>query len=175
MSGERNLTAAQRGTALHAFMQFVDLRKAQLDLESEIKSLMERNFLTAEQAEALDRVQIKRFLDSDLCARILASPSVVREYRFAVNMDASEVVPELKSEFASEKVMLQGAIDCIFEEDGELILVDYKTDKTASEQVLREQYGRQLELYARALRECTGKNIAQKVLYSFYTGSGFFF
>ena len=175
LSGERNLTAAQRGTALHAFMQFVDLRKAQLDLESEIKSLMERNFLTAEQAEALDRVQIKRFLDSDLCTRILTSPSVVREYRFAVNMDASEVVPELKSEFASEKVMLQGAIDCIFEEDGELILVDYKTDKTASEQVLREQYGRQLELYARALRECTGKNIAQKVLYSFYTGSRIFF
>lgn len=175
LSGVRKLEPAQRGTALHAFMQFAELQRAQFDLESEIKLLQERGFLSKEQADVLDRVQIRRFLSSELCARILASPSVVREWRFAVNINAAEVVPGLSSEFSSEKIILQGAVDCVFEENCELVIVDYKTDKTTSEQVLREQYGKQLTLYSRALRECTGKNIAQKVLYSFYTGRVFFF
>lgn len=170
------LNPAQKGTALHAFMQFVDLKKAQLDLDLAIDELMTRGFISHEQAKVLDKTQIKQFLCSELCERILSSPRVTREYRFAININACEVLPDIKKEFSEKKIMLQGAVDCIFEdENGELVIVDYKTDKTASEQVLRAQYGRQLELYSRALRECTGKNIAQKILYSFYTGRGFSF
>lgn len=166
-----SLNPAQRGSAMHAFMQFVDFNKAKLDLEDEIKSLLERGFISKEQCEVLNRTQIKTFLNSSLCKRILASKNVAREFRFAININASEAVPDIKSEFSDEKVMLQGAIDCVFEEDNKLIIVDYKTDKIVSQEVLKEHYGQQLALYARALRECTGKIVAEKVLYSFHTGT----
>ncbi len=172
---DAKLNPAQKGTALHAFMQFVDLKQARSDLEEAIGGLVSRGFLSQEQANVLNRAQIKQFLCGELCERILVSPSVTREYRFAININACEVMPDIKKEFSEKKIMLQGAIDCVFEENGELVIVDYKTDKTASEQALRAQYGRQLELYSKALRECTGKNIAQKILYSFYTGRGFSF
>ena len=171
---EDSLNPAQKGSAMHAFMQFADFNKAKLDLENEIKSLLERGFISKEQCEVLNRAQIKTFLNSSLCKRILASNNVAREFRFAININASEVVTDIKSEFSDEKVMLQGAIDCIFEEDNKLIIVDYKTDKIVSQEVFKELYGQQLALYARALRECTGKIVAEKFLYSFYTGTQIF-
>ena len=120
------------------------------------------------------RMQITTFLKSNLCERILASKNVSREFRFAMNINASEVVFDIKPEFSNEKIMLQGAIDCVFEEKDNLIVVDYKTDKIISSETLKKQYAQQLELYARALRECTGKNVKEKVLYSFYTGTQIF-
>ena len=171
---QEGLNSVQRGTALHAFMQFADLKKASFDLEAEIKFLLEKGFIFIEQAEVLNRAQIQTFLNGELCKRMLKSKKVVREYRFAVNINASEAVPGINQEFADEKVMLQGAVDCVFEENNDIIVVDYKTDKADSEEFLREQYGKQLELYARALHECTGKIVAQKVLYSFYTGTQIF-
>ena len=168
---EKKLNSVQRGSALHAFMQFVDLKRARVDLENEMKFLFERGFITKEQGEVLNLTQIRKFLNSDLCERILASKKVEREFRFAVNINASDVVSDINPEFSDEKVVLQGAIDCVFEENNAWVIVDYKTDKTDSIERLTKQYGPQLELYASALHECTGKVVAQKVLYSFYTGT----
>ena len=159
---------------MHAFMQFADFKKAKINLESEIKSLLERGFVSKEQCEVLNRMQITTFLKSNLCERILASKNVSREFRFAMNINAFEVVFDIKPEFSNEKIMLQGAIDCVFEEKDNLIVVDYKTDKIISSETLKKQYAQQLELYARALRECTGKIVKEKVLYSFYTGTQIF-
>lgn len=171
---EESLNSAQKGSAMHAFMQFADFKKAKINLESEIKSLLERGFVSKEQCEVLNRMQITTFLKSNLCERILASKNVSREFRFAMNINAFEVVFDIKPEFSNEKIMLQGAIDCVFEEKDNLIVVDYKTDKIISSETLKKQYAQQLELYARALRECTGKIVKEKVLYSFYTGTQIF-
>ena len=66
-----------------------------------------------------------------------------------------------------EEIMLvQGIIDAFFEEDGELILVDYKTDRVAGAQELRDRYQIQLDLYARALQQITGKRVREKLIYS---------
>ena len=57
--------------------------------------------------------------------------------------------------------------DVCFEEDGELVVLDYKTDKIWSEQKLLEKYQSQLEYYARALEQITGKKVREKIIYSF--------
>lgn len=171
---EVTLTPAQKGSALHAFMQFADFNRARENLEQEIKSLQECGFIAKEQGESLNRSQLMEFLNSSLCSRILASPNVVREYQFTVNISASDVVPGIDKKFAKEKVVLQGAIDCVFEEGDNLVVVDYKTDKANSAEFFEEHYGKQLELYANAIEKCTGKTSTQKVLYSFCTGTEIF-
>ena len=67
---------------------------------------------------------------------------------------------------SDELVVIQGIIDAYFEDDGELILVDYKTDRTWNSQVLLDHYKRQLDYYERALTQLTGKKVREKWIYS---------
>ena len=66
--------------------------------------------------------------------------------------------------------MLQGAVDCVFVEDGAWILVDYKTDRVKTMEELAARYAAQLDLYEKAMERCTGKPVKQKLLYSFPLG-----
>lgn len=68
---------------------------------------------------------------------------------------------------------MQGIIDAFFEEDGEIVLVDYKTDfvKKGDSKKLLEKYGQQLDYYARALESITGKRVKEKIIYSFALGN----
>ena len=85
-----------------------------------------------------------------------------KEQQFVMGVPAREVGPV----DSGELVVIQGIIDAYFEEDGELVLVDYKTDKTRSSRILLEHYKRQLDYYERALSQMTGKKVREKWIYS---------
>ncbi len=70
----------------------------------------------------------------------------------------------------NDNSMLQGIADCMFEEDGEIVLIDYKTDRGAGEKVLAERYDLQIKLYAAALGKIFGKRVKEVYLYSFALG-----
>ena len=163
------LTAAQRGTATHRFLQCCDFSCAD-NLRAEADRLVSAGRITAEQAEAIDFALVEKFFSSDLFKRISRSGWVEREYNFAVNVSACEINPELPEEFRDESVMVQGAVDCFFEQDGELVIVDYKTDRVKSEDELRERYASQLNMYRTALEQSTDKRVSECVLYSFTLG-----
>ena len=68
--------------------------------------------------------------------------------------------------------IVQGIIDCFFEEEGELVLVDYKTTNVRSKgefagrrESIRERYALQIDLYRRALEAATGKRVKEAYLY----------
>ena len=63
-------------------------------------------------------------------------------------------------------MIVQGMIDCAFLDGGEWILLDYKTDRITDEQAFVEEYRPQLEWYAVALRELTGRHVKESWLYS---------
>ena len=67
---------------------------------------------------------------------------------------------------------MQGMIDAYFEEDGELVLVDYKTDKVWNRRPenLVEKYQVQLQYYKEALERLTQKKVKEVYLYSLYLG-----
>ena len=69
----------------------------------------------------------------------------------------------------SEMILVQGIIDCMFEEDGRIVILDYKTDALDEngEEELAGLYKKQLELYARAASQIMGKQAGEKILYSF--------
>ena len=69
---------------------------------------------------------------------------------------------------SDELVLIQGIIDAWFEEKDGLVIVDYKTDrvKEGEEQTLLDHYQVQLQYYARALSQITGKRVKEAVIYS---------
>lgn len=75
---------------------------------------------------------------------------------------------ELNEKFPEEElVLIQGIIDVYFVEDGEIVVADYKTDRADSGQELVSKYRKQLDYYAHALQELTGRRVKEKMIYSF--------
>lgn len=164
---EGGLTGAQRGIATHTFIQFADYEKAKMDIESEIGRLIDKGILSDLQAQGINRKAVSAFFESDLFNRITASDLVMREKKFTIEVPVNEIYEEL-SEFSEEKMMIQGIADCAFIEDGELVVVDYKTDRLENETDFITKYASQVLLYKKALGECTGYNVKSAILYSFH-------
>ena len=168
--GKKGLTPAERGTAAHAFLQFAVFPAAARSVEEERDRLVRQGFLTQAQADALELPKLRGFFRSGLMARILSSPAVWREYRFTVEIPAGDVEPGLPPELRDEPVVLQGAVDCIFEEDGALVIVDYKTDHVKDPAALWGKYAPQVRLYRAAVEQCLGRRVKECLLYSLALG-----
>ena len=165
LSDER-LDPAEKGTALHAFMQFADFASARRDIHTEIARLTSSGFLTEAQADSIDVDRAERFIRSEIVDRALASTKVYKEYRFNVRIPVEAVAPELAGRSGGESIVLQGAVDLAFEEDGALVIVDYKTDRVKRPEELIGRYRAQLELYRAALEQCLGLPVSECVIYS---------
>lgn len=170
LAGKTALTGAERGTALHLVMQDLDFfcEPNEQSVRAQIEAMRAQRKLTEEQAKAADAYAIVRFLRSDLAARIRKSKQVEREYRFSL----LRPVRDFSSLDADDSVLLQGVVDCFFEEDGELVVVDFKTDHVSRAQLdeRAEHYRPQLEAYSMALTRVMGKKVKEKVLYFFSAG-----
>lgn len=161
------LTPAERGTAQHKFMQYADFASAEQNPEAERDRLQQAGLLSPAEAKAIRLEPIRTFFTSDLYRRIRKSPNVLREKQFAVLLKAGYFNPELPGESANEPVLVQGAIDCAFEEDGNMVIVDYKTDRVKAAEELRALYTEQLHIYGEALQQITGKPVHSLLLWSF--------
>ena len=165
------LTAAEKGTAVHAVMQYIDFRTPATPsaVAAEVEKLAARRLLTAQQAAAVDCAMVARFLASPLAERIRGADKVWREYRFTLLTDAALYDPQA----AGEELMLQGVVDCAFETPSGLVVVDFKTDRVTPQQQSQraEGYRPQLEAYALALGQVLEKDVAEKLLYFFHTNS----
>ena len=113
------------------------------------------------------RNKILRFLESPLAGRMhLAAKAgkLRKEQPFMLGIPADRLSEEFP---ATEQIIVQGIIDVFFEEDGEIVLLDYKTDVIKSPQELADRYRVQLDYYAEALERMTGKRVKERILYSF--------
>ena len=178
------ISAADRGTAVHSFMQFCDIKKlAETSQDkrdeavlNEAKRLCSLGHLTAKQAECADPAIIGKFLDSDLCGRIIRSGNVMREKKFLVKIADLCIDKQILDNsglmvYNETEGMLQGVADLIFEENGSLVLADYKTDRYVTPEELKERYSMQLYLYAKALSLIFNKPVTEACLYSFELGT----
>ena len=112
-------------------------------------------------------MKLQKFLQSDLAGRMQKADQqnkLYREQPFVLGISADRVETKFPTE---EKVLIQGIIDAFFEEEGELVLVDYKTDSIQSGEELIRRYETQMKYYREALETLTGKNVKEIILYSF--------
>ncbi len=166
---KEGMTAAQKGTALHTFMQFADYARAAADVAAEAARLTDAGFLTAAQKQVLPLDKLKNFFASDLYVRMCASADCRREFHFTVRVPA-DAVAEQPTGFTDEQVVVQGIADCVFREGDGLVLVDYKTDRVSSAQELADRYRSQLQFYRWALEPIFELPVTEAVLYSFHLG-----
>ena len=91
-----------------------------------------------------------------------------RERQFVMGLPACQVLPNCKTE---DEILVQGMIDAYIEEEAEIWLIDYKTDRIRQPGDFVRKYQRQMELYARALTGALGKPVTKRILYSFHLHS----
>lgn len=173
MEKDRKLTGAEKGTAMHSVMQKIKLHKDmdEINLKKQLDALVEKELITIEQAESINVEKILNFTNSALGQRVLKAKQVYKEIPFHIQLKSTEIFKELpEKEYGNEKIMLQGIIDCYFEEEDGLVLLDYKTDyyKEGQEEHIIEKYKIQLDYYSRAIELITNKKVKEKYLYMFY-------
>ncbi len=166
------LTAAERGTALHLAMQYIDFaRCGSLNgIEAELTRLRDARFLSKKQYEAVDARKIAAFFASDLGRRVLEAGKLYREFKFSLLLPAGDGELGVSGGVSGDdRVLFQGVVDCCFEEDGALHIIDFKSD-AVTEETLGEKtrlYSEQIKAYGRAMTAITGLPTASLTLYFF--------
>lgn len=161
---------ARRGTAMHRVLECYDFTRGPETLQEQLKELEGQKRVEKELLDLLYLPSIKKFLQTGLGLRMQAAArqgKLYREKPFVMGKPAKEVLEDTDSE---EMVLVQGIVDAFFEEGGELVLLDYKTDRVKSAGELAGRYHAQLELYQEAVERAMGKKVKERLLYSFCLG-----
>lgn len=166
---DKPLTPAQRGTAVHQAMQYLDFSRVS-DLEqiqAELDRMVSEAFLTPAQARAVDPQKLLRVFQGPLGDRIRQAERVLREFKFSVLIPAERVNPSA----TGDRVLLQGVTDCCLFQNGALTVVDFKTDRIrpGGEAEAAARYRGQLDAYAEALGRIFELPVTEKLLYFFAT------
>ncbi len=171
--------ASETGTAFHRIMELLqydafydgetlksDTRKI---LEKEVQKYIQKGFIAGDDVLLVDLSKVEEFITADIGKRMAKAYNnhvLKREQPFVLRYEASKLIENIPE---GETVLMQGVIDAYFEEDGELVLLDYKTDRVDEEELLK-RHKLQLQIYAEALEKLTGKKVKERLIYSFNLG-----
>lgn len=173
MMGDR-LLGAQRGTAMHHIMQFINFNES-VDVAAEIERLCEWKFITEQEANSADIAAIEVFFKSGLYRRIMSSNEIHREMRFLTEIPASRIDTTGESENIDADIIVQGAIDLCFCEDDGIVVLDFKTDRVDNMEELINCYGEQLKIYSTAAEKIFSMPVKERIIYSFCLGKSISF
>lgn len=191
---QEKVSGAVRGNAFHRTMELLDFMyvfvesglfekcpgdyetyRKRLDaerLKNRLEEFLQRETislrLTEEYAKAVSLPKILNFLEQELAYRMWRAQEqglLYREQPFVLGIDAKRLDPDLPE---GEKVLIQGIIDVFFIEDGEIVLLDYKTDVIDSLEALWNRYNVQIKYYEEALTKLMQMPVKERILYSFY-------
>ena len=174
MAGDvRHMTGTERGTAYHRAMQLLDFNSmAGLDggaltrnIAQQLDGFTARRRMSDIQREAVTPGLLARFLSGEMGMRLRRAETIRREWPFNVSMNIAEALgDEAAARYGDAELLVQGTVDCCFIEDGEWVLLDYKTDRADDLDAICARYRSQLKLYALALERITGIPVKERVL-----------
>jgi ATP-dependent helicase/nuclease subunit A len=158
---------ATRGTAYHRALELLPFHEVYTADEIRIclENMVSQKRYSKESLDMIDPAVFERFLSSSLGRRMAEAQRTGRlhkEQQFVMGVPANE----MGDYDSKELVVVQGIIDAWFEEEDGLVLVDYKTDKTRSARTLLGYYKTQIDYYAKALEQMTGRKVKDKMIYS---------
>ena len=149
------------GTVHHKVLQHLDFSAG--DAKAQCQKLFDSKIITEDEYKVIDFERIEIFLNSQLCLKMKESKKIYREEAFIMALDASEADSSLSCD---EKIYVQGIIDCFFEDaDGNIILIDYKTDYYNDPSEIINKYRKQLYFYDMALKLKFNNKVIKKYLY----------
>lgn len=187
IKNEEEISGTDRGSAYHKVMELLDFKPLMIwvgrreltgeeqaalqeELNRQLDSFVQMETLTQRWRDSVFSGKIEDFLKTNLAwrmGRAGESGKLKREQPFVLGISADRLGKEFP---ADEQVLIQGIIDVFFEENGKIIVADYKTDVVNTSDELIKRYQIQLDYYAEALERLTGKKVAEKIIYSFALG-----
>ena len=159
--------SAWRGTVIHKVMQYIQIVPdiTEEAIRRQMMTWRADGLFSEEELRLVFVPAIRRFCNSPLGRRMALSTDVRREYSFSVLLPGGGYLPSLES---GERILVQGVIDCLFWQEGQWILVDYKTDHLPDEEAFRRRYAVQLALYRQAASQVLGTSVDRVYIYSFH-------
>lgn len=170
----KQLTRAEIGTAMHTVMQHIPLDKSWdvASVKTFVHFLVQEEKLTEEEANHIDIEAIVQFFQTEI-GKKMRNAQVEREVPFSYTKLASELYHDWTGN-STEKVLIQGVIDCILYTEEGIVLLDYKTDQINDDKItddvierLKNRYRIQISLYKEALENILQKEVQQTFLYFF--------
>ncbi|WP_409294785.1 helicase-exonuclease AddAB subunit AddA [Peribacillus sp. SCS-26] len=173
---EKSISPSERGTIMHTVMQHINLREdvSPERISEKVGELIQRELLTEDQAAAVSVPLISGFFETDIGRRLRSAHSVQREVPFNLSLPAAEVYGDWKD--GEERVLVQGVIDCIFEDDQGTVLLDFKTDAIqgryysgfeGARDILADRYRTQISYYSTAIEQILKKPVTERYLFFF--------
>ena len=177
VENEKRASSADIGIAYHRIMEFLDFA-AVIDesgdvnrtyIEERAAFLKDHGAIDEDVFNAIDLAKICAFFESSLGRRAVSA-----EERGALKREKPFTLKTVRN---GREMLVQGIIDCCFEEDGKMILIDYKSNfikpgrqhKDELERI-RDEYKVQIELYREAVEKGCGMEVAESYLFLFASG-----
>ncbi len=182
IESREEMSGTDRGSAYHKVMELLDFEilKKRMDeggdasviaeLNRQLEDFVKEELLSSKWRESISDAKIVTFLKSSLAGRMAMAQrdgKLKREQPFVLGLSADSLGEQFPD---NEQILIQGIIDVFFEEKGQIVLADYKTDVVKASDELVKRYQIQLDYYAEALGRLTGKKVVQKIIYSFALG-----
>lgn len=171
LKAKEGLSGAQRGLVYHSILEHWDysLSSGTDDIKKFLNILLDKGILSEDETAVVNPIKLQKFLNNSIGKRMkeaFNNKLLQREASFSVILEHSNE----GFNFLNRDVLLQGIIDAYFEEDGQLVIVDYKTDYLPEGDInyLVDKYSMQLKCYAYALEKITGKKVKETWIYSVY-------
>ena len=159
LNEEKKYTAVRKGTLIHFILEILDFNKVNTkeELKKYIEDMKNSSVINEDDIKHINITKIYNFLNSDIGKEIKKSSKVKREDEFVVSL----------KKYSNS--LIQGVIDLYYEnDDGDIVLLDFKTDRISKEEMYISRYKLQLDIYKDALELLTGKKVVKKYIYSFY-------
>ncbi len=183
---KEDMSGTDRGSAYHKVMELLDFKKlAELknkdawegefsknpavkeEILRQMEEMEQSERITHEWKNSVSVSKLLKFFDTALAERMMLAAErkkLYKEQPFVLGIPASSLKPDFPE---TEIVLIQGIIDVFFEENGKVIVADYKTDRVEAEEELVRRYQVQLDYYGQALERITEKKVTEKIIYSF--------
>ena len=159
------------GNAVHTLMRYIRMSQCSdtSGVEEEIRRLVAEKCISEREARIISAQKVADFFKSEIGTQLRNHPNVIREFKFSILDDAQKYNEGVRS----EKVLLQGVVDCAMIFDDGITVIDFKTDYVTDETISQasEKYRSQIETYAGALSRIYNLPVKSAVLYFFHNGT----
>lgn len=166
------------GTLMHKAMEMIDfttLPPNEDAIRKRIRALSDKHIFTEEETKVLLSHRRNRnpveallaFANGPLADLMRRATTLRKEMPFSILLPARSFYPQCEE---GETLFLQGVMDCLVEETDGLTIIDYKTDRTMTEEELKVHYKIQLQVYGESAEKLLGKPVKHLYLWSFTFG-----
>lgn len=172
MQATKQVTATAVGTATHLVLQTLALTQPVTAerVAAQLATLVKTGAVTPEVAARVNTAALAMFFDTPLGQAIQTHQGTLhRETPFSLLLPAKQIFSEMAA--SDDDILIHGIIDGYYDTGADIVLFDYKTDRLdPDEQALVTRYRGQLNLYAEALTQLTGKAVTKRYLIALASG-----